>query len=119
MLRIAFLMLLFATFALAHEPGIGPNGGMRVDAGPYRVELVPDGTRVNVYITMDDESSIDTTTMAGTAILLIDGKALRAPLAPASPRVSVSGHRRECSGRCAKGAVQNLGQGWEDGSAKF
>jgi len=118
MLRIAFLMLLFATFALAHEPGIGPNGGMRVDAGPYRVELVPDGTRVNVYITMDDESSIDTTTMAGTAILLIDGKPLRAPLAPASPGV-LSADTGVSVPAGVKGAVQISDKDGKTVQAKF
>ncbi len=68
MFRILLLTLILASPAAAHEAGLGPNGGLRVDAGPYRVELVALGTTVNVHITMDDDSAIDTAKMSGTAI---------------------------------------------------
>ena len=57
---------------------------MCVDAGPYRVELVTEGTVVNVHITFDDHIKVDTLTMSGTALLLIDGKPVPLKLAPLS-----------------------------------
>lgn len=118
MLRTIVTLLLLAVPAAAHEPGIGPNGGMRVDAGPYRVELVPAGTVVNVHVTMDDESEIDTSTMTGTAILLIDGKPVRAPLAPAAPGILSADTGVEVP-TDVKGAVQLLGPDGKTVQAKF
>jgi hypothetical protein len=105
MLRLSLLSLVFATSAFAHEAGIGPNGGMRVDAGPYRVELVPNGTRVDVHITFDDDSAVATETMTGTAILLLDGKPVRTPLVPATAGI-LSGDTGVTVPKGVKGAVQ-------------
>jgi hypothetical protein len=118
MLRIASLLLILATPVAAHEPGIGPNGGMRVDAGPFRVELVPSGTLVNIHVTMDDESALDTSTMSGTAILLIDGKPMRVPLAPATPGVLSADTGVEIPAD-VKGAVQLVGPDGKTVQAKF
>lgn len=118
MLRILSLLLLLATPVAAHEPGIGPNGGMRVDAGPYRVELVPNGTVVNIYVTMDDDSALDTSTMTGTAILLIDGKPVRAPLAPTAPGILSADTGADVPAD-VKGAVQLLGPDGKTVQAKF
>ena len=118
MLRIVSVLMILATPVASHEPGIGPNGGMRVDAGPYRVELVPNGTLVNVHITMDDDSSVDTTTMSGTAILLIGGKPVRAPLAPTTPGV-LSADTGVAVPTDAKGAVQITGTDGKTVQAKF
>jgi hypothetical protein len=118
MLRIVSLVLLLATPVAAHEPGIGPNGGMRVDAGPYRVELVPNGTAVNVHITMDDDSAVDTSTMTGTAILLIGGKPVRAPLAPSAPGVLSADTGAEVPPD-VKGAVQIVSPDGKTVQAKF
>ena len=118
MLRLASLLLILATPATAHEPDIGPNGGMRVDAGPYRVELVPSGTAVNVHITMDDDSDVDTAPMSGTAILLIDGKPVRAPLAPTTAGV-LSAETGVTVPLDVKGAVQIVGSDGKTVQAKF
>jgi len=118
MLRIVFTLMILATPLAAHEPGIGPNGGMRVDAGPYRVELVPDGTLVNVHITMDDDSALDTTVMTGTAILVIGGKPVRAPLAPTTPGVLSADTGIEVP-TDVKGAVQITGADGKTVQAKF
>ncbi len=118
MLRTILTLLLLAAPAAAHEPGIGPNGGMRVDAGPYRVELVPAGTAVNVHITMDDDSEVDTSAMTGTAILLIDGKPVRAPLAPATPGILSADTGIEVP-TDVKGAVQLVGPDGKTVQAKF
>lgn len=118
MLRTILLALLLSTPAVAHEAAIGPNGGMRVDAGPYRVELVPAGTKVDVYITLDDDSQTDTTTMSATAILLIDGKPVRATLAPSLPGI-LSGDAGVIVPDNVKGAVQLKGADGKTVQAKF
>lgn len=118
MLRIVSILMILATPLAAHEPGIGPNGGMRVDAGPYRVELVPDGTLVNVHITMDDDSTLDTTVMSGTAILVIGGKPVRAPLVPTTPGVLSADTGIEVP-TDVKGAVQITGADGKTVQAKF
>lgn len=118
MLRTLITLLFLASPVSAHEPGIGPNGGMRVDAGPFRVELVPAGTTVNVHVTMDDDSAVDTSAMAGTAILLIDGKPVRAPLAPAAPGVLSADTGIEVP-TDVKGAVQLTGPDGKTVQAKF
>ena len=118
MLRIILVSLMLSTPAVAHEAGIGPNGGMRVDAGPYRVELVPVGTKVDVYITLDDDSQTDTAAMSGTAILLIDGKPVRATLAPLSSGV-LSGDAGVIVPGNVKGAVQLKGADGKTVQAKF
>ncbi|TGD65240.1 hypothetical protein EYC08_09215 [Tabrizicola sp. WMC-M-20] len=83
---IVMLAIPIAPPLAAHEAGIGPNGGMRVDATPYRVELVPDGSVVTIHLTLDaTDEVVDTTAMTGLAILLVDGKPLRLPLTPAVP----------------------------------
>ncbi len=118
MLRISLFFLFFATGAFAHEAGIGPNGGMRVDAGPYRVELVPNGTRVDVHVTFDDDSAVATETMTGTAILLLDGKPVRTPLLPATPGV-LSADTGIAVPDGVKGAVQLTGADGKTVQAKF
>lgn len=118
MLRISLLSLFLATGAFAHEAGIGPNGGMRVDAGPYRVELVPNGTRVDVHITFDDDSAVATETMTGTAILVLDGKPVRTPLVPATPGV-LSGDTGVTVPEAVKGAVQLTDPEGKTVQAKF
>ncbi len=70
--------------ALAHEAAKGRNGGLRVDAGKYHAELVVDGsTSVAVYLSDVDDKPIAATGFAANAILVVDGKSQRFPLAPA------------------------------------
>jgi hypothetical protein len=45
MLRITLISMLFATSAFAHEAGMGPNGGMRVDAAPSVSNWCPTGRK--------------------------------------------------------------------------
>lgn len=118
MLRISLLSLFFATGAFAHEPGIGPNGGMRVDAPPFRVELVSNGTLVDVHITMEDDSAVATEAMTGTAIPVLNGKPVRTPLAPATPGV-LSGDTGIEVPEGVKGAVQLTGADGKTVQAKF
>jgi hypothetical protein len=118
MLRVMLLTLILATPAAAHEPDTGPNGGARMDAGPYRVELVPAGTVVTVHITLDDDSAVDTAAMTGTAILLIDGQPVRVALVPAAPG-TLSADTGVDVPSDVKGAVQILGSDGVTVQAKF
>lgn len=118
MLRTVLMVLMLASPAAAHEPDTGPNGGARVDAAPYRVELVPAGTVVTVHITLDDDSAVDTAAMTGTAILLIGGKPVRVPLVPAAPGM-LSADTGVAVPDDVKGAVQILGADGKTVQAKF
>ena len=117
-LKAALLSFILAAPATAHEQGIGPNGGMRVDAAPYRIELVPAGTAVNIYIIMEDDSAIDTSTMKGTAILLIDGKPVRVVLVPKEPGV-LSAETGITVPDGVKGVVQIIGADGKTVQAKY
>jgi hypothetical protein len=119
MLRITLISMLFATSAFAHEAGVGPNGGMRVDAAPYRVELVPNGTKVDVYVTLDaDDSIVATETMTGTAILVLNGKPVRTPLTPLAGGI-LSGDTRLAVPEGVKVEVQLKGPDGAMLQAKF
>ena len=118
MLRTVLLALMLASPAAAHERDTGPNGGARVDAAPYRVELVTDGTFVTVHITMDDDSAVDTAMMSGTAMLLIGGKPVRVALVPAAPG-TLSADTGVAVPSDVKGAVQILGADGVTVQAKF
>lgn len=118
MLRVILLTLMLATPVAAHEPDTGPNGGARMDAGPYRVELVPAGTLVTIHITLDDDSAVDTAAMTGTAILLIDGKPVRVALIPAASG-TLSADTGVSVPSAVKGAVQILGADGVTVQAKF
>lgn len=89
-----------------------------MDAGPYRVELVPAGTVVTVHITLDDDSAVDTAAMTGTAILLIVGKPVRVALVPAAPG-TLSADTGVAVPSDVKGAVQILGADGVTVQAKF
>ena len=118
MLRIILLTLMLSTPAAAHEPDTGPNGGARMDAGPYRIELVPAGTVVTVHITLDDDSAVDTAAMTGTAILVIDGKPVRVALVPTAPG-TLSADTGVAVPSGVKGAVQILGADGVTVQAKY
>ena len=118
MLRTLLLTLMLASPAAAHEAGIGPNGGVQVDAGPYHAELVPAGTMVSIHVTTEDGSAADTAKMSGTAILLIGGKPVRATLSPSAPGV-LSADTGVTVPADVKGAVQLLGPDGTTVQAKF
>ena len=75
--------LLAAPAALAHAPKVGDNGGPQVDAGPYHLELVMKGTALEVFLVDHTGKHVTTDGFKGSAILLVDGKPQRIPLAPA------------------------------------
>jgi hypothetical protein len=83
--QIAAVALLLATtsFAWAHAPKVGANGGPQADAGSFHIEVVPRGTTLQVFLRDHADKAVGTIGYKGTAIFVLDGKSLRIPLAPA------------------------------------
>jgi hypothetical protein len=78
------LVLMTGSVVLAHEAAKGRNGGLRVDAGAYHAELLVDGTaNVAVFLSDADDKPISAKDFKANAILVINGKSQRFPLAPA------------------------------------
>lgn len=78
------LALVFSAQPYAHEAGKGRNGGFRVDAGNYHVELLVDGTvHVFVFVSDRDDKPVPAAGFKATAILLIGGDSQRIELLPA------------------------------------
>jgi len=77
------LLLVTTSFAWAHAPKVGPNGGPQTDAGSFHVEVVPQGTTLQVFLRDHADKAVGTDGYKGTAIFVIDGKPLRIPLTPA------------------------------------
>lgn len=78
------LVLMTGSVVLAHEAAKGRNGGLRVDAGAYHAELLVDGTaNVAVFLSDTDDKPISAKDFKANAILVINGKSQRFPLAPA------------------------------------
>jgi hypothetical protein len=75
---LAFTAFLAAP-ALAHEPRPGPNGGLKVDAGPrLHAELVADGTvNVVVFLFDQDDRPVGAAGYRANAILVVDGRTQR------------------------------------------
>jgi hypothetical protein len=83
MIRSLILAAVLAAPALAHEPDKGPNGGKRVDGGPYHIELAPQGATVRVFVSGPNHEPVSVEGFTGTAMLVIDGKPARVTLTPA------------------------------------
>lgn len=93
--------------AWAHESGPGPNGGVKVDAGPrYHAELVTTGTPDVVLFLFDaNDKPVAAAGFRGNAILVIDGKTHRIPLEPADGS-KMQGKAAVAVPKGVKGAVQ-------------
>ncbi|MDC7785036.1 hypothetical protein PQJ75_02080 [Rhodoplanes sp. TEM] len=68
--------------ALAHNPQ-PRHGGRIVIAGNFHVELVIKGATVSAYLLGHDDKPRDAAGHQGLAILVVDGKSQRVPLAAA------------------------------------
>ena len=67
----------------AHGPKVGQNGGPQEDAGSFHVEVVPQGTVLQVYLRDHSDRAVSTQGYKGTAIFVINEKAERIQLTPA------------------------------------
>lgn len=115
-LILAFL--LSAPAALAHEADTGPNGGKRVDGGPFHVELAPEGATVRVFVTGPDYEPVSVEGFTGTALLVIDGKPVRITLAPTGDGM-LSGDAEVPVPATPEGAVQLRSADGQTAVAKF
>lgn len=68
--------------AQAHDPK-ERHGGRIAHAGSYHVELVTKGATVEAFLIGHDDKPIQADGYKGVAILVVDGKSQRVPLAPA------------------------------------
>jgi hypothetical protein len=94
---------LLTTTALAHESK-GPNGGRQVDAGKNHVELVAQGSTLEVYVSDAAGKPLDPSAFKGVAILVVNGKPARIQLSPSSDKL-VGKAQTEIS-NTVKGAIQ-------------
>jgi hypothetical protein len=72
--------------AEAHDPK-ARHGGQIAHAGNYHVELVTKGATVEAFLIGHDDKPIQPNGYKGVAILVVDGKSQRVPLAPADNRL--------------------------------
>src|SRR4026209_259075 len=82
----AAAVLMATSAAFAHAPKAGADGGAQADAGSFHVEVVPQGTALEVFLRDHSDKAVVTAGYKGTAIFVIDGKAQRIPLEPAGDK---------------------------------
>ncbi len=110
---------LSTTSLLAHEPGTGANGGVRVDAGRYHAELVADGTpAVALYLSDGSDKPVPAEGFKANAILVVEGKAQRVPLSPAGGN-RLAGTAAVAIPKGVKGAVQITAPDGSSAQAKY
>jgi len=108
-MKIMFIAagLLFGTLAAAYaHDQKGPHGGRQVDAGNMHVELITKGTTIDVFVADAAAKPVDPAGYKGLAILVVNGKAARIPLAPAGNDRLTGTAPAEVTGE-PKGAVQH------------
>ncbi|MFG1289276.1 hypothetical protein [Xanthobacter versatilis] len=119
LLPAALAISLVALPALAHEPGVGANGGVRVDAGHYHAELVADGTpAVSLYLSDSADKPVPADGFKANAILVVDGKAQRFPLSPAGGN-RLAGTAAVAIPKGVKGVVQISAPDGASAQAKY
>lgn len=99
------LLVATATLAAAHAPKVGVNGGPQADAGSFHVEVVSQGTTLQVFLRDHGDRAVPTEGYKGTAIFVVDGKPQRIPLGPAGDN-KLSGASAVTVPSEPKGAVQ-------------
>jgi hypothetical protein len=80
---IAATAIAAPTLALSHDVKVGANGGPLAHAGSYHVELVSQGTSIQVFLRDQGDKAVTTDGYKGVAIFAVGGKPQRIPLAPA------------------------------------
>ncbi|MDQ0506208.1 hypothetical protein [Xanthobacter agilis] len=110
---------LVALPAFAHEPGVGANGGVRVDASHYHAELVADGTpAISLYLSDGADKPVAAEGFKASAIMVVDGKAQRFPLSPAGGN-RLAGTAAVAIPRGVKGVVQISAPDGASAQAKY
>ncbi len=114
----ATLLLATTSFAWAHAPKVGANGGTQADAGSFHVEIIPQDTTLQVFLRDHADKVVATAGYKGTAIFVIDGKPQRIPLAPAGEN-RLTGTSAVAIPKEPKGAVQLTTPSGSTVQAKF
>ncbi|TAK47298.1 MAG: hypothetical protein EPO23_12755 [Xanthobacteraceae bacterium] len=99
------LLAAMTSFASAHAPKVGANGGAQADAGSFHVEVVPQGTTLQVFLRSHADKVVLTEGYKGTAIFIVDGNPQRIPLTPAGEN-KLTGTSEVSIPSEPKGAVQ-------------
>jgi len=102
---VAAALLAAPALALAHAPKVGVNGGAQADAGSFHVEVVPNGTTLQVFLRDHSDKEVASAGFKGTAILVVGGKPQRIPLSPAGAN-KLTGASPVALPKEPKGAVQ-------------
>ncbi|HWM83928.1 MAG TPA: hypothetical protein VNQ56_17860 [Pseudolabrys sp.] len=108
--------MIVASAADAHNPR-ARHGGRIAHAGSYHVELVTEGKTVNAFLVGHDDRAMSADGYKGTAILLVDGKRQRIPLAPRDNRLTGDADTNLPEG--VTGVVQITNPTGATSSAKF
>jgi hypothetical protein len=111
-------LILTIASAPAHAPKIGANGGAQADAGSFHVEVVPQGTTLQVFLRDHSDKAVLSAGYKGTAIFVVDGKAQRIPLTPAGEN-KLTGTAAVALPKEPKGAVQITTPAGSTVQAKF
>jgi hypothetical protein len=114
----AALFTVTTSIASAHAPKVGANGGVQADAGSFHVEIVPQGTTLQVFLQDHSDKAILTDGYKGTAIFVIDGKPQRIPLTSAGEN-KLTGNSTVSIPREPRGAVQITTPSGRTVQAKF
>lgn len=86
-LFLAAALIAAPAAAVADGPKIGPNGGQRVDAGPFHAELVVKGNDVALYVTDAADKPVDVAGAKADATILVNRQTQKVALAPAGGNV--------------------------------
>jgi hypothetical protein len=114
----AALFIVTTSIASAHAPKVGVNGGAQADAGSFHVEVVSQGTTLQVFLRDHSNKAVLTDGYKGTAIFVIDGKPQRISLTPAGEN-KLTGNSSISIPSAPKGAVQIIMPSGGTVQAKF
>ena len=112
------LFMITTSIASAHAPKVGANGGAQTDAGSFHVEIVPQGTTLQVFLRDHSDKAVLTDGYKGTAIIVVDGKPQRIPLTSAGEN-KLTGNSAVSIPSQPKGAVQIITPSGSTVQAKF
>jgi hypothetical protein len=114
---VVVALLAAPTIGLAHEPK-GAHGGPQADAGALHVEVVANGTTLEVFLRDHGDRDVATAGYKGIAIFVVGGKPQRIPLTPAGTN-KLAGASPVALPKEPKGAVQITVPGGSTVQAKF
>lgn len=115
---LAFAILATTAMGADDHAAILRHGGRLAESGAFHMELVARGRSIEVFVSDADGRPVPATGFTGIAILVLDGKAARIPLAPAGTD-RLAGTGAVDLGARPKGAVQITPPGGRTASGSF